>query len=140
MSKVVKLQSGCGLRNMQTMPLLAVNIALWPLLKRMGCCRYQLLNAKPENVERESEIVAQSGRKGAVTIATNMAGRGTDIILGGNAEFQARYVLHACFRASEHRLLMPCNRCGASLSPQSSHALAGRSVGIRRSVLPAGHS
>jgi preprotein translocase subunit SecA len=36
----------------------------------------QVLNAKPENVERESEIVAQSGRKGAVTISTNMAGRG----------------------------------------------------------------
>ena len=50
----------------------------------------ELLNAKPENVERESEIVAQSGRKGAVTIATNMAGRGTDILLGGNAEFMAR--------------------------------------------------
>ena len=53
----------------------------------------QLLNAKPENVERESEIVAQSGRRGAVTIATNMAGRGTDIILGGNAEFMARLKL-----------------------------------------------
>merc|ERR1719183_3246241 len=51
---------------------------------------YELLNAKPENVEREAEIVAQSGRKGAVTIATNMAGRGTDILLGGNAEFMAR--------------------------------------------------
>ena len=51
---------------------------------------YELLNAKPENVERESEIVAQSGRKRAVTIATNMAGRGTDILLGGNAEFMAR--------------------------------------------------
>jgi preprotein translocase subunit SecA len=51
---------------------------------------YQVLNAKPENVERESEIVAQSGRKGAVTIATNMAGRGTDILLGGNPEFMAR--------------------------------------------------
>ena len=54
---------------------------------------YQVLNAKPENVERESEIVAQSGRKGAVTIATNMAGRGTDILLGGNAEFMARLKL-----------------------------------------------
>jgi len=51
---------------------------------------YELLNAKPENVERESEIVAQSGRVGRVTIATNMAGRGTDILLGGNAEFMAR--------------------------------------------------
>lgn len=46
---------------------------------------YRVLNAKPENVEREAEIVAQSGRRGAVTIATNMAGRGTDILLGGNA-------------------------------------------------------
>ncbi len=51
---------------------------------------HQLLNAKPENVERESEIIAQAGRQGAVTIATNMAGRGTDIILGGNAEYMAR--------------------------------------------------
>ncbi|XP_010679492.1 protein translocase subunit SecA, chloroplastic isoform X1 [Beta vulgaris subsp. vulgaris] len=51
---------------------------------------HEVLNAKPENVEREAEIVAQSGRLGAVTIATNMAGRGTDIILGGNAEFMAR--------------------------------------------------
>jgi preprotein translocase subunit SecA len=51
---------------------------------------HQLLNAKPENVERESEIVAQAGRKGRVTISTNMAGRGTDIILGGNADYMAR--------------------------------------------------
>ncbi|MBD2107897.1 preprotein translocase subunit SecA [Nodosilinea sp. FACHB-13] len=51
---------------------------------------HNLLNAKPENVERESEIVAQAGRSGAVTIATNMAGRGTDIILGGNADYMAR--------------------------------------------------
>eukprot|EP00897_Mesotaenium_endlicherianum_P003893 jgi/Mesen1/3531/ME000197S02552 len=55
--------------------------------------KHQVLNAKPENVEREAEIVAQSGRLGAVTIATNMAGRGTDIILGGNAEFMARLKL-----------------------------------------------
>ncbi|KAH9787034.1 protein translocase subunit SECA1 [Citrus sinensis] len=54
---------------------------------------HEVLNAKPENVEREAEIVAQSGRLGAVTIATNMAGRGTDIILGGNAEFMARLKL-----------------------------------------------
>lgn len=51
---------------------------------------HNLLNAKPENVERESEIISQAGRKGAVTISTNMAGRGTDIILGGNAEFMGR--------------------------------------------------
>jgi preprotein translocase subunit SecA len=51
---------------------------------------HNLLNARPENVERESEIIAQAGRKGAVTIATNMAGRGTDIILGGNSDYMAR--------------------------------------------------
>ena len=54
---------------------------------------HNLLNAKPENVERESEIVAQAGRKGQVTIATNMAGRGTDIILGGNSDYMARLKL-----------------------------------------------
>jgi preprotein translocase subunit SecA len=54
---------------------------------------HNLLNAKPENVERESEIVAQAGRAGAVTIATNMAGRGTDIILGGNSDYMSRLKL-----------------------------------------------
>ena len=59
--------------------------------------KHQVLNAKPENVGREAEIVAQAGRLNAVTIATNMAGRGTDIILGGNPEtlawsiFQTKY-------------------------------------------------
>eukprot|EP00403_Amphidinium_massartii_P021381 CAMPEP_0178386558 /NCGR_PEP_ID=MMETSP0689_2-20121128/8624_1 /TAXON_ID=160604 /ORGANISM="Amphidinium massartii, Strain CS-259" /LENGTH=1184 /DNA_ID=CAMNT_0020006903 /DNA_START=1 /DNA_END=3555 /DNA_ORIENTATION=+ len=55
--------------------------------------KYQLLNAKPENVTRETEIIASSGRKGAVTISTNMAGRGTDILLGGNASMMARIKL-----------------------------------------------
>jgi preprotein translocase subunit SecA len=55
---------------------------------------YQLLNAKPENVRKESEIVAQAGEKGRITIATNMAGRGTDIILGGNVEFKVRKQLY----------------------------------------------
>ncbi|MFO0937428.1 MAG: preprotein translocase subunit SecA [Gemmataceae bacterium] len=54
-------------------------------LKRKGI-KHELLNAKPENVAREAEIVAQAGRANAVTISTNMAGRGTDIILGGNPE------------------------------------------------------
>ena len=49
---------------------------------------HNVLNAKHH--EREASIVAQAGRKGAVTVATNMAGRGTDILLGGNAEFLAK--------------------------------------------------
>ncbi|PYQ12563.1 MAG: preprotein translocase subunit SecA [Acidobacteria bacterium] len=57
------------------------------LLKRKGI-PHVVLNAKYH--EKEAEIVAQAGRLGAVTIATNMAGRGTDILLGGNPEFQAR--------------------------------------------------
>ena len=61
------------------------------LLKKAGV-KHVVLNAKYH--EREAEIVAQAGRKGAVTIATNMAGRGTDIVLGGNAEYLARERLH----------------------------------------------
>ena len=57
------------------------------LLKKAGI-PHQVLNAKQH--ERESRIVAQAGRKGAVTVATNMAGRGTDILLGGNPEFLTR--------------------------------------------------
>ena len=57
------------------------------ILKKMGV-PHEVLNAK--NHEREASIVAQAGRKGAVTVSTNMAGRGTDILLGGNAEFLAR--------------------------------------------------
>ena len=62
------------------------------LLKRRGI-KHVVLNAKHHT--REAQIVAQAGKKGTVTIATNMAGRGTDIILGGNAEFQARESLAA---------------------------------------------
>jgi preprotein translocase subunit SecA len=57
------------------------------MLKKMGI-RHEVLNAK--NHEREASIVAQAGRKGAVTVSTNMAGRGTDILLGGNADAMAR--------------------------------------------------
>jgi preprotein translocase subunit SecA len=57
------------------------------LLKARGV-KHEVLNAKFH--EKEAQIVAQAGRKGAVTIATNMAGRGTDILLGGNAEFMAK--------------------------------------------------
>jgi preprotein translocase subunit SecA len=51
---------------------------------------YNLLNAKPENVEREADIIAQAGKVSGLTIATNMAGRGTDIILGGNIKYTAK--------------------------------------------------
>ena len=60
------------------------------MLKRAGI-KHVVLNAKYH--EKEAEIVAQAGRKGQVTIATNMAGRGTDILLGGNPEFLARDIL-----------------------------------------------
>jgi len=60
------------------------------LLKKKGL-KHVVLNAKYH--EKEAEIVAQAGRKGAITIATNMAGRGTDILLGGNAEFMAKQEL-----------------------------------------------
>jgi preprotein translocase subunit SecA len=58
------------------------------LLKKKGIKQHVVLNAKFH--EREAEYVAQAGRKGMVTIATNMAGRGTDILLGGNPEFMAK--------------------------------------------------
>jgi preprotein translocase subunit SecA len=62
------------------------------ILKKMGV-KHEVLNAK--NHEREASIVAQAGRRSAVTVSTNMAGRGTDILLGGNAEFMAR---EACLK------------------------------------------
>ncbi|MDD6214046.1 MAG: preprotein translocase subunit SecA [Firmicutes bacterium] len=60
------------------------------LLKKEGI-KHEVLNAKYH--AKEAEIIAQAGKKGAVTIATNMAGRGTDIILGGNAEYMAKHEL-----------------------------------------------
>ena len=66
---------------------------LGQLLNEYGLS-YEILNARPENVRRESEIVAQAGKKGSITIATNMAGRGTDIILGGNIKFKIRKQLY----------------------------------------------
>ena len=69
----------------------AVSEMLGDMLKRRGI-KHSVLNAKFH--EKEAEIVAQAGRSGAVTIATNMAGRGTDILLGGNPEMLAAELLH----------------------------------------------
>jgi preprotein translocase subunit SecA len=69
----------------------AISEMLGDMLKRRGI-KHSVLNAKFH--EKEAEIVAQAGRSGAVTIATNMAGRGTDIILGGNPEVLAAEILH----------------------------------------------
>ncbi len=97
------------------------------LLKQMEI-PYELLNARPENVEREAEIVAQAGRKGAVTIATNMAGRGTDIILGGNSEYMARLKMREYFMPRivkpEDEDMFSVHRA-AGLPPSSSSAGQG---------------
>ena len=71
------------------------------MLKRRGV-PHEVLNAV--NHSREAQIIAQAGRKGAVTISTNMAGRGTDIILGGNPEFRVKERLEKEFAAKEHEL------------------------------------
>ena len=68
------------------------------LLRARGI-RHEVLNAKHH--EKEAEIIAQAGQKGAVTIATNMAGRGTDIMLGGNAEYLAKAEMHRLQYTSE---------------------------------------
>ncbi|MFM9110470.1 MAG: preprotein translocase subunit SecA, partial [Prochlorococcaceae cyanobacterium] len=93
---------------------------------------HNLLNAKPENVEREAEIVAQAGRAGAVTIATNMAGRGTDIILGGNSDYMARLklrdvLLPRLVRPEEgHRPPVPLQR---SASPEGGGGVGANGTG-----------
>ncbi len=80
------------------------------LLKKAGI-PHQVLNAKQH--ERESRIVAQAGRKGAVTVATNMAGRGTDILLGGNPEFLTRE------HFLKNKLAMPCAAAPAVIGAES---------------------
>ena len=86
---------------------------------------YQILNAKPENVRRESEIVAQAGKKNSITIATNMAGRGTDIILGGNINFKIQKKLYDILTLSKnYKLSKNANILESSLITQfegSSH-------------------
>ena len=107
------------------------------MLKRRGV-KHEVLNAKYH--EKEAEIVAQAGRKGAVTIATNMAGRGTDILLGGNAEFHGarRNAPHAGARRADRRGLglrlhrqrgdsrSPQDLCGAQQKVQGGDRAGGR--------------
>nr|YP_009541915.1 preprotein translocase subunit SecA [Neogoniolithon spectabile]AYR06124.1 preprotein translocase subunit SecA [Neogoniolithon spectabile] len=81
----------CYLINRTGQPILVgtTNIEKSEMLAKMldiYTIKYSILNAKPENVSREAQIIAQAGQKYSVTISTNMAGRGTDIILGGNAK------------------------------------------------------
>nr|YP_009243911.1 preprotein translocase subunit SecA [Sporolithon durum]AMK96153.1 preprotein translocase subunit SecA [Sporolithon durum] len=76
-----------GTTNIEKSELLANMLTAYKL-------NYNLLNAKPENIIREAEIIAQAGKKYALTIATNMAGRGTDIILGGNASAITKLLLN----------------------------------------------
>src|SRR4028119_1517364 len=102
------------------------------LLKERGV-PHNLLNARPENVERESEIIAQAGRKGAVTIATNMAGRGTDIILGGNSDYMARlklreYLMPKIVMPEDEDALAPMSVAGAGGRPPAQGFAPGKKV------------
>ena len=83
------------------------------LLKREGI-PHNVLNAKYH--EQEAQIVAQAGKFGAVTIATNMAGRGTDIMLGGNAEFLAKSELRKTDLPEE--LLAECDSYAETSDPE----------------------
>ena len=91
------------------------------MLNRNGI-KHNVLNAKQH--EREAEIVAQAGRKGAVTIATNMAGRGTDILLGGNADFMFKQVLYREENLPEERKLAVFEEIRADCEKDKQEVLA----------------
>ena len=93
--------------------------AIAELLKKAGI-PHQVLNAKQH--ERESRIVAQAGRKGAVTVATNMAGRGTDILLGGNPEFLTRE------HFLKNKLAMPYAAAPAVIGAESTNGDAAQAT------------
>ena len=78
---------------------------------------HRVLNANPKLARKESEIISQAGRLGAVTIATNMAGRGTDILLGGNAALTARLRLREALAPAVDDRLEPLVRVERSLYP-----------------------
>ncbi|KIY95062.1 preprotein translocase subunit SecA [Monoraphidium neglectum] len=88
--------------------------------------KVQLLNAKPENVRTEAQIIAQAGLPGSVTIATNMAGRGTDIILGGNPEGLSQLaLLRLVYRRLLPRATAPRARPGHEEDAVAAAAAAG---------------
>jgi preprotein translocase subunit SecA len=97
------------------------------LLKKAGI-PHQVLNAKQH--EREANVVAQAGRKGAITVSTNMAGRGTDILLGGNPEFMAR---ERCFK---QKLAMPYQPAGAVIGGDDAPAAGSSDAQTRGGTAP----
>ncbi len=97
------------------------------LLSRNGV-KHNVLNAKQH--EREAEIVAQAGRKGAVTIATNMAGRGTDILLGGNPDFMYKQVLYRDENLPEERKLAVYEEIGADCEKDKQEVIAAGGLHI----------
>ncbi|XP_057857374.1 protein translocase subunit SECA2, chloroplastic isoform X3 [Cryptomeria japonica] len=102
---------------------------------------HNVLNARPKYAAREAQIVAQAGRKGAITISTNMAGRGTDIILGGNHEMLAEEIIEdslMCFMTKEAPNIdmdgAPLSQLGLAkvkLSPSSLGSLAKTVVTVK---------
>ena len=99
------------------------------LLKRSGI-PHQVLNAKQH--EREAKIIAQAGRKGAVTVSTNMAGRGTDILLGGNPEAMTR---EYCIK---NKLAMPYAPAGSMIGVQPGAETPGQADAAVAASEPAG--
>jgi preprotein translocase subunit SecA len=94
------------------------SIIISELLKISGI-KYNLLNAKPENINLESQIIAQAGKKKAVTVATNMAGRGTDILLGGNPDFQTRQNIFLFLAEIKNKKTINLNKMLASQTSQN---------------------
>lgn len=110
---------------------------------------HDVLNAKPESAFRESQIIAQAGRKFSITIATNMAGRGTDILLGGNADYFARALarrelanlsepLAASLRSSETAILIDDDELPVDISEEAMENLSKAAV-LLKSQMGAGH-
>ena len=109
-------------------------------LRRAGI-KHEVLNAKQH--EREAEIVAQAGKYGAVTIATNMAGRGTDIILGGNAEYMAKAEMRKLefpdeliseatgFSETDDEAILEARRTFSELESKYKEALKGEADAVR---------